>query len=80
LETNICVMTEEQAASESARLEREGYNDIVKKRFRGLAGMGSAILSKYCVNPSTRRLVKLRVDDAIAAIHTFSPGTLKRKA
>jgi DNA gyrase subunit B len=74
LNPSICVMTEEQAISECKRLESENYQNVVRKRFRGLAGMGSTILGKYCVSPGTRRLIRLRAQDAIAAINTFSPN------
>jgi DNA gyrase/topoisomerase IV subunit B len=70
----ILVMTEEQALSEASRLEREGHAGVRKKRFRGLGGMGRSILSRFCLDPATRRLVRLSARDALAAIEVFSPN------
>jgi len=73
LSSGFCVMTEDQALSESSRLAREGYKNVVRRRFRGLAGLGEPILSRYCLNPATRHLVRMSTQDAIAAINVFSP-------
>lgn len=75
----VCVMTEQQAMAESARLVREGYTDVRKKRFRGLAGLGEAYLKRFCIQPETRHLFRLQESDAIAAIQTFSPNTWNAK-
>jgi DNA gyrase subunit B len=76
----LCAETDEQAVANVERLSREGYQNITKKRFRGLASMGNAILSKYCVNPETRQVYRMRAEDAVAAIRAFSPNSLINKS
>jgi DNA gyrase subunit B len=70
----LCAETDEQAVAHVERLRLDGYQDITKKRFRGLASMGNAILSKYCVNPASRHVFSMRAEDAVAAIRAFSPN------
>ena len=76
----LCAETDEQAVANMERLSREGYQNITKKRFRGLASMGNAILSKYCVNPETRHVYRMRAEDAVAAIRAFSPNSVIDKS
>ena len=76
----LCAETDEQAVANMERLSREGYQNITKKRFRGLASMGNAILSKYCVNPETRQVYRMRAEDAVAAIRAFSPNSVIDKS
>ena len=70
----LCAETDEQAAAEIQRLELDGHQNVTKKRFRGLASMGSTILAEYCINPKTRSFFRMRSQDALAAIEAFSPN------
>jgi DNA gyrase subunit B len=69
----VCAGTLPEAIAESKKLEEEGLQEVVRKPFRGLASMSGAILSKYCIDPTTRKAYRMRSEDAVAAIKVFSP-------
>jgi DNA gyrase subunit B len=54
-----------------AECTKQGIDDIQRKNFRGLASIGSELLSRRCVDPKTRQLSVLRSEDAVAALHAF---------
>lgn len=58
-----------------ARQNERGLSDIQRKPFRGLASLGSELLLKFCVHPDTRRLHRLRPEDAEASLRAF--GVIK---
>lgn len=67
----VCATSDEEAIKRLAKVQREVDPSAVKKRFRGLASMSSAVLKRYCVQPSTRHAFRMRAKDAEAAIEVF---------
>ena len=67
----VCAASDEEAIEQLAKVQREVDPSAVKKRFRGLASMSSAVLKRYCVQPSTRHAFRMRPKDAEAAIEVF---------
>lgn len=70
----VCAANEQAADLEWKRLNQAGFQNIHRKRFRGLGGMASSILSTYCVHPASRTAFQMRASDAVAAIEAFSPN------
>ena len=67
----VCAASDEEAIERLAKVQREVDPNAVKKRFRGLASMSSAVLKRYCVQPSSRQAFRMRPRDAEAAIEVF---------
>jgi DNA gyrase subunit B len=55
--------------------QERGLSDVQRKPFRGLASLGSELLLKHCIHPDTRRLHRLRPEDAEASLRAF--GVIK---
>ena len=69
----VCAVSEEEAITKLAKVQREGNANATKKRFRGLASMSGAVLKRYCVQPESRHAFRMRPKDAEAAIEVFCP-------
>lgn len=64
--------TEDESLRLVDALEDQGRFDLVRVRYRGLASIDSECLAHHCVDPATRRLMRLRVEDAVASQALFS--------
>jgi DNA gyrase subunit B len=61
----------EQARKHVHELESKGVPEIRKTRYRGLASLEHDSLLKTCVAPKTRKINRLRSEDAEAAVAMF---------
>ncbi len=69
----VCAVSDEEAATCLAKVQKEVSPMAVKKRFRGLASMNAAVLKQYCVQPTSRNAFRMQPKDAEAAIDVFCP-------
>ena len=69
----IHAFSEEHYKKLRTALEEKGVK-FKGHRYRGLASMNDDTLSTTCLDPETRRINRLEVDDAMAAIKAFGGG------
>ena len=67
----IFARTEVHLSRIKERLRSEGVVEFNVKRFRGLASVGAATLSRQCIDPATRSLHQLRAENAQLALQVF---------
>jgi DNA gyrase subunit B len=68
---SIHVRSEQEQRAEIERLHQAGVTNVETVRYRGLAGMNMEVLAVTCVQPATRIISPLGINDADAAIAVF---------
>lgn len=63
--------SEEHYAATRERLDSAGVTDAKVQRFRGLGNVGGPILRKFCLDPASRRVHQLGMEDAEQALAIF---------
>ncbi|MEI8210518.1 MAG: toprim domain-containing protein [Planctomycetota bacterium] len=54
-----------------AECAEQGIDDLQRKTFRGLASIGSELLAQHCIDPASRKLIRLRPADAVSSLQAF---------
>lgn len=54
-----------------AECAEQGIDDLQRKTFRGLASIGSELLAQHCIDPASRKLIRLRPEDAVSSLQAF---------
>ena len=63
--------TDEQFHGLRQKLTDDGIVDFKTTRFRGVGSVGADTLARFCVDPETRALSRIRSEDAESAIQVF---------